>query len=51
MDRRERFRQTKGGFIPLADGRVRKDIPLDNYLYYRRLFEEVTQRGASRGIR
>jgi hypothetical protein len=32
-----------GGFIPLADGRVRKDIPLDNYLYYRRLFEEVTQ--------
>jgi len=32
-----------GGFIPLADGRVRKDIPLENYLYYRRLFEEVTQ--------
>jgi hypothetical protein len=34
---------TDGGFIPLADGRVRNDIPLDNYLYYRRLFEEVTQ--------
>jgi len=33
----------EGGFIPLADGRVRKDIPLENYLYYRRLFEEVTQ--------
>jgi uroporphyrinogen-III decarboxylase len=32
-----------GGFIPLADGRVRKDIPLGNYLYYRRLFEDVTQ--------
>ena len=32
-----------GGFIPLADGRVRKDIPLENYIYYRRLFEEVTQ--------
>ena len=32
-----------GGFIPLADGRVRKGIPLENYLYYRRLFEEVTQ--------
>jgi hypothetical protein len=32
-----------GGFVPLADGRVRKDIPLENYLYYRRLFEEVTQ--------
>ena len=39
-----------GGFIPLADGRVRKDIPLENYLYYRRCFEEVTQPGASRGI-
>jgi hypothetical protein len=35
-----------GGFIPLADGRVRKDFPLENYLYYRRLFEEVTQGGA-----
>jgi hypothetical protein len=34
-----------GGFVPLADGRVRKDIPLDNYLYYRCLFEEVTQPG------
>jgi hypothetical protein len=33
----------EGGFVPLADGRVRKDIPLENYLYYRRLFEEVTQ--------
>ena len=33
----------EGGFIPLADGRVRKDIPLENYLYYRHLFEEVTQ--------
>jgi hypothetical protein len=32
-----------GGFVPLADGRVRKDIPLESYLYYRRLFEEVTQ--------
>jgi hypothetical protein len=32
-----------GGFVPLADGRVRKDIPLENYLHYRRLFEEVTQ--------
>jgi len=34
-----------GGFVPLADGRVRKDIPLDNYMYYRRLFEEVTEPG------
>ena len=33
----------EGGFIPLADGRIRKVIPLENYLYYRRLLEEVTQ--------
>lgn len=38
-----------GGFVPLADGRVRRDIPLENYLYYRRLFEEVTQRDS--GVR
>ena len=31
-----------GGFVPLADGRVRADVPLENYIYYRRLFEEVT---------
>jgi uroporphyrinogen decarboxylase len=33
----------EGGYIPLADGRVRKDIPFDNYLYYRQLIEEVTK--------
>jgi uroporphyrinogen-III decarboxylase len=32
-----------GGFVPLADGRVRKDVPLENYIYYRDLFEQVTQ--------
>ncbi len=32
-----------GGYIPLADGRVREDVTLDNYLYYRRLLEKVTQ--------
>ena len=32
-----------GGFVPLADGRVRPDLPLENYLYYRRLLEKVTQ--------
>jgi hypothetical protein len=32
-----------GGFVPLAYGRVRKDVPLENYVYYRRLFEEITQ--------
>ncbi len=33
-----------GGYIPLADGRVRADVPYENYVYYRRLLEEVTQR-------
>jgi hypothetical protein len=33
-----------GGYIPLADGRVREDMPFENYAYYRRLLEEVTRR-------
>lgn len=33
-----------GGFIPLADGRVRADVPFENYVYYRRLLEKVTHR-------
>ena len=33
-----------GGFIPLADGRVRADVPFENYVYYRRLLEKVTQK-------
>jgi uroporphyrinogen decarboxylase len=33
-----------GGFIPLADGRVRADVPFENYAYYRRLLADVTQR-------
>jgi hypothetical protein len=32
----------EGGFIPLADGRVRQDVPFADYVYYRRLLEEVT---------
>ncbi len=32
-----------GGYIPLADGRVREDVPYSNYLRYRRLLEEVSQ--------
>jgi uroporphyrinogen decarboxylase len=32
----------QGGYVPLADGRVRKDIPLENYIYYRKLLEKVT---------
>ena len=33
----------EGGYIPLADGRVRQDVPFENYVYYRRLLEKVTQ--------
>ena len=33
----------QGGYVPLADGRVRVDIPLENYLYYRQLLEELTR--------
>ena len=35
----------QGGYVPLADGRVRQDIPFENYVYYRELLEKVTQRG------
>jgi hypothetical protein len=34
---------SEGGYVPLADGRVREDIPLENYLFYRRLLEKVIQ--------
>jgi len=32
-----------GGYIPLADGRVRADVPLEHYCYYRRLLERVAR--------
>jgi uroporphyrinogen decarboxylase len=32
----------QGGYIPLADGRVREDVPFEHYRYYRRLLEKVT---------
>ena len=32
-----------GGYVPLADGRVREDVLFENYVYYRRLLEKVTQ--------
>jgi uroporphyrinogen decarboxylase len=35
---------TEGGYVPLADGRVREDVPFENYVYYRRLLERVTRR-------
>ncbi len=31
----------QGGYIPMLDGRVRIDIPFENYTYYRRLLEEM----------
>jgi len=34
----------EGGYVPLADGRIREDVPFENYVYYRRLLETVTQR-------
>ena len=33
----------QGGYVPLADGRVRANVPLENYIYYRRLLEKVAQ--------
>jgi hypothetical protein len=32
-----------GGYVPMADGRVRADVPFENYVYYRRLLEKVTR--------
>jgi uroporphyrinogen decarboxylase len=31
-----------GGYVPLADGRVREDVPFENYAYYRELLKKVT---------
>ncbi len=33
----------QGGYVPLADGRVRAEIPWENYRYYRELLEKVTR--------
>ena len=32
----------QGGYVPLADGRVRADIPFENYIYYRQLLQKIT---------
>jgi uroporphyrinogen decarboxylase len=32
----------QGGYVPLADGRVREDVSFENYLYYRQLLHEIT---------
>ncbi|MGD0398249.1 MAG: uroporphyrinogen decarboxylase family protein [Syntrophobacteraceae bacterium] len=31
-----------GGYVPLADGRIRADVTFENYAYYRRMLETVT---------
>lgn len=33
----------EGGYIPLADGRVRADVPYENYLYYRGLLKDIVK--------
>jgi hypothetical protein len=33
-----------GGYVPLADGRIRQDVPFENYVYYRQLLTKVTAR-------
>lgn len=30
-----------GGYIPLANSRVREEIPFENYVYYRRMLEQI----------
>jgi hypothetical protein len=35
----------QGGYVPLADGRVRPEVPFENYLYYRRWLAEILSRG------
>ncbi|NOZ22416.1 MAG: hypothetical protein GXP25_15150 [Planctomycetes bacterium] len=35
----------EGGYIPLAGGRVRGNVPFENYAYYRRVLEKVAKRG------
>jgi hypothetical protein len=36
---------SQGGYIPLADGRVRKDVRYDDYVHYRKLLQEMTMGG------
>jgi hypothetical protein len=38
-----------GGYVPMADGRVREDVPFENYVYYRKLLEKVTRTWAYNG--
>ena len=33
----------QGGYVPLADGRVREDVPFEHYVYYRQLLQRVME--------
>ena len=35
----------QGGYVPLADGRVRANVPFENYAYYRELLAKITRAG------
>jgi len=37
----------QGGYVPLADGRVRKDVTYANYIYYRQRLHEISQKVGS----
>jgi Uroporphyrinogen decarboxylase (URO-D) len=39
-----------GGYVPLADGRVREDVPFENYVFYRKLLEKVTREIGSKPL-
>jgi uroporphyrinogen decarboxylase len=32
-----------GGYVPLADGRVRADVEFENYVYYRKLLRRIIE--------
>ena len=40
----------KGGYIPLADGRVRSNMPFSHYAYYRQRLEEVADQTGNRSL-
>jgi uroporphyrinogen decarboxylase len=31
----------QGGYVPLLDGRIRRVVPFDNYVFYRNMLEEI----------
>jgi len=36
----------EGGYVPLADGRVRGDVAFESYVYYRQVIQTITQASA-----